>query len=506
MTPAAAVSRRRRCTVAVVSATGAAVACFVRPALAQSGASSGGNGAGTLTPPPAAATTPGSATKPAGAGAPPPAPQQQQRSVTLSLPRPGNYTYWVVGAAGPGAVATLGPDQKSVAIALAAGAREIQVQNGADGTLALLPVAKAKNGAVLIAGPQNFSYVRGLPVTVSGANNRPVRSAVVTLVDAKNRRDQRVLTESDAGKTVFSIVPLGKAVVSATYGAAGAGPKTTQEINVAPAAGGQFVPVALTLPGTVPTLDATATVTAAPGAAAVAGTPIIVQVAPPAAAPKPDEPAGPSWVAGILGLGVLGAGGYFGLRHARARGLTVPGTLRKLGVELPQDAQTNGDLASVLRPAAPAAAPLPPLPSLSDLPEATPSALAGTLGTLATAPARGPAASAAAPAGGGPRLVGVAGSAGGVTVPLGEAEISLGRDPANTVALAQDTSVSRRHARIERRAAAGSANAVDAAAFVLVDNGSSNGTFVNGRRVAGEQELRPGDEIQVGASRFQFEA
>jgi hypothetical protein len=36
----------------------------------------------------------------------------------------------------------------------------------------------------------------------------------------------------------------------------------------------------------------------------------------------------------------------------------------------------------------------------------------------------------------------------------------------------------------------------------LRDLGSTNGTFVNGRRITGETEIRPGDEVAFGAMRF----
>ena len=41
--------------------------------------------------------------------------------------------------------------------------------------------------------------------------------------------------------------------------------------------------------------------------------------------------------------------------------------------------------------------------------------------------------------------------------------------------------------------------------FVIRDQGSSNGTFVNGARVT-EAPLRPGDEVSIGGTRFRFEA
>ncbi len=54
--------------------------------------------------------------------------------------------------------------------------------------------------------------------------------------------------------------------------------------------------------------------------------------------------------------------------------------------------------------------------------------------------------------------------------------------------LADDT-VSRRHAELR----------VEEDCWVLRDLGSSNGTWVNGRRVI-ESEVRPGDVVQLGAS------
>lgn len=75
--------------------------------------------------------------------------------------------------------------------------------------------------------------------------------------------------------------------------------------------------------------------------------------------------------------------------------------------------------------------------------------------------------------------------------PLGELT-TLGRHPSNTVRL-MDREVSKEHAVIERMGRD----------YILRDLGSSNGTFVNGRRVA-ELRLREGDEITLGASKLVF--
>lgn len=84
-------------------------------------------------------------------------------------------------------------------------------------------------------------------------------------------------------------------------------------------------------------------------------------------------------------------------------------------------------------------------------------------------------------------LVFVAGEAAlGLVVPL-EGEVVLGRDAGCAVALAADD-VSRRHARV----------APDGDGHVVVDLGSTNGTFVNGERVAARR-LAAGDRLRVGA-------
>ena len=72
-------------------------------------------------------------------------------------------------------------------------------------------------------------------------------------------------------------------------------------------------------------------------------------------------------------------------------------------------------------------------------------------------------------------------------VPVG-AEITVGRDPACTITIADDTFVS--------SCTCGS-TAVDGQAMVE-DLGSTNGTFHNGDRLNGAHLLHPGDRMQVG--------
>lgn len=84
-------------------------------------------------------------------------------------------------------------------------------------------------------------------------------------------------------------------------------------------------------------------------------------------------------------------------------------------------------------------------------------------------------------------LVMTAGREPGVSHPIGRHTLILGRDPACDIPIL-DRRVSRQHARIEPE---------DDGSLLLVDNGSSNGTFVNGEQVA-EQHLEIGDRIGLG--------
>mgnify|MGYP001055925689 CR=1 FL=1 len=63
----------------------------------------------------------------------------------------------------------------------------------------------------------------------------------------------------------------------------------------------------------------------------------------------------------------------------------------------------------------------------------------------------------------------------------------IGRDP-NSGLVIPDRRVSRQHAQIVRRKEG----------FVLLDNDSKNGTFVNGERIAAPARLEDGDVILIG--------
>jgi predicted component of type VI protein secretion system len=63
----------------------------------------------------------------------------------------------------------------------------------------------------------------------------------------------------------------------------------------------------------------------------------------------------------------------------------------------------------------------------------------------------------------------------------------IGRDSANEIVI-NDAEVSRRHARLT----------FQGGKYVLEDLGSTNGTFVNGQRLAGPRVLKPGEVVSFG--------
>jgi hypothetical protein len=77
---------------------------------------------------------------------------------------------------------------------------------------------------------------------------------------------------------------------------------------------------------------------------------------------------------------------------------------------------------------------------------------------------------------------------------LTDGEVSLGRSSANDIVLKSDDYASGRHAQLTRHGGL----------LYVEDTGSTNGTFVNGRKTVGATPLRPGDTVRVGSTTFRY--
>jgi hypothetical protein len=76
--------------------------------------------------------------------------------------------------------------------------------------------------------------------------------------------------------------------------------------------------------------------------------------------------------------------------------------------------------------------------------------------------------------------------------PLQEANVTVGRSPDCDIFL-DDVTVSRRHALVKR----------EDSGFLIEDQGSLNGTFLNRRRIE-SAPLEDGDEVQIGKYKLTF--
>lgn len=72
--------------------------------------------------------------------------------------------------------------------------------------------------------------------------------------------------------------------------------------------------------------------------------------------------------------------------------------------------------------------------------------------------------------------------------------LGIGRAAANDICI-EDTFASGRHARLYDREGV----------VYIEDMNSTNGTYVNGRRLGAQQVLRPSDRIRIGDTEFRFE-
>ena len=76
-----------------------------------------------------------------------------------------------------------------------------------------------------------------------------------------------------------------------------------------------------------------------------------------------------------------------------------------------------------------------------------------------------------------------------------DGETSIGRSAASDIVLKSDDYASGRHARLTHHGGL----------LYVEDAGSTNGTFVNGRKTVGATALRHGDTVRIGSTIFRYE-
>jgi hypothetical protein len=432
------------------------------------------------------------------------------KDLTVKLPAAGDYQVWLEAETASGSQAQaperVTGDRTSLPLpAPPASLKEWRVlaldQKSGYVAVQTLP-AKSTPAEVSFTTPE-FNRVHRVRVQVTGAGEKPVAGASVTLTDSKGATLSKVIDTSAAGAAEFTDVSSGAAKLTVTPTG---GKSTTKDVDINLPKGETTDQIAVPLPEVTAVVEPSAGASGTTGQKAGEGkaatdakggtegktggaeTPAAPAAPFPGTAPAPSGGGGLGSTFGvILVLGLL----VYAYLHLKNQGWTLDKFLTRLGV------QPLSTVPAGTGPGTGAPAPPPVDPNVCPFCGQRKDPVTGKCAcSLDAALSGGGMASGAAFAstGSGPRLVAVSGLAMGQIFPI-SGEAAIGRDPGNTVSLSTDSTVSRRHAVI----------APGDGGFVIRDEGSSNGTYVNGARVT-EAPLRPGDELSIGGTRFRFEA
>ncbi len=377
-----------------------------------------------------------------------PAPKDAaQKQGKVLLPSSASWTWWAVDKAGHPVLppVVLKGDSISWAAPSAAGL-QVYVLNNSTGNVAVLKNPGEEQKLV----DADFGLVRRLVVKITAKSGKPVQTASILLKDSQGQTATRVIDASCKGSAEFFDVAIGKVTLSVGSGKV----NISQDVTLDRTRSEASASAEVILPGDVPTVSASA--------GAEGGKP----------APKPSAGAG-SLIQSVISLLLFVAFVYVVVLYLRNKRLTLKAVLEKAGVPLEENLPPE---------AVPAAAP--------EVPALDPEQVGPPPGSPVTS---APAASAAPPSG--PRLVGVAGTYAGSVFSITADVAIIGREATCDIPLPLDSTSSRRHARITK---AGEV-------VTIHDEGSSNGTMVNGQKIV-EHQLGSGDDVQIGSTRFRFEA
>lgn len=399
-------------------------------------------------------------------------------TIKVTFPEKGAYLYWLVPAkTQPTAPKHVAGQSAEIDLAAASpsgklGAGELRIYDPKSGSLAVKSLENLVGKKELKLKSADFDRVGRVRITLKPADAKPderIESAVVTLKDANSDTFTSVVDPTSEGVAEFRNVAAGQESVTVAYD----GGKMTMELEVPIERQTPIFTHELVISSDVRKIKV--------GGAPAATSPTGENPAPAAPKPEPSRNGILTTIAGVIFLSMIVFIGYVVLK---AKGVTLEGSLKKAGVQLPQD---GADIPAGA-PSAPAAEPVDP--SMCQFCGQRKDPVTGKCACSIDSGAP------AATATGAPRLIGTQGPYSGNIFEVTGDEMTIGRDVTNGVDLSDDSTSSRRHAKIDR----------SNGGFIITDLGSSNGTFVNNSRITGSQPLNPGDEIQIGSTKFRFES
>lgn len=394
-----------------------------------------------------------------------------QKSVTLRLPDVGDRVAFAAKgwpSAPPASPVKL--TQQDATVPLAGSEDHVFVWDKKTGNLATEEIEKITSGwTVALSSYADIAQVH-ISVEFGG---KPVAAANVTLDDGRRTQTQ-LLDPSNKGVVEFFAVKPGELKVTVNYKSAGKAAAPVTQVFNSPLQRTQPIPeFKLSVAEQTETVGGVSTPATTPSTPSAPASPN---------SSTPDQKVATGgnilgtllvWVVSvIIAVGV----GYGVFRYLRDNADKVAPKLEQLGVQIPKP----GD--EPLADPGPAPMPAKPEPPQKIMlgADATPEPLS------AIAPVTAPVVSTT-----GPSLV----SADGTVIPLMPGETIVGREVGVGLSLPNESTLSRRHATLT----------LNSGQVTVRDEGSTNGTFLNGAKVEMPMTLRPGDTVQFGAVRFRYE-
>jgi hypothetical protein len=329
--------------------------------------------------------------------------------------------------------------------------------------------AKPFEGKAVDFAKEDFRYAERVKVTVEHGG-LPVANGLVLLKDSEQEH-RATLSPDVKGEVSFERVALGEVVTWVEYRVKGE-ERTSDEIHKTLRAGDESAVISFSIADDV----------------AVVGEEE-AGAAPERRAARPGALSVGSLITILLAAALGAAALYAILRLVQSRREWVAQKMEKLGVQLPGE---PADDAAATHTTGFGKEPEKQEPLVPEGICPFCGQVKGPDGSCACTPGR-----AAAPPGPvSPRLLGMVGPYTGRPFDVATDQITVGREAGNVICLDQDSSVSRRHAKLTRQGGA----------LTVEDLGSTNGTFVNGRKVEASTTLSPGDSVQFGESHFKYEA
>ncbi|MCE5322787.1 FHA domain-containing protein [bacterium] len=395
-------------------------------------------------------------------------------AVKVNVAKKGSYVYWLTCKNALGETQTTLPevfkgkgtnlDAKDLPVKFTDG--KLFVMDKKTGNMVIVDYAAPKDeksAKPINLKSDDFQYVRNVRLRIVTQDGAPVARGIVHITDGMGTEMSAVLTPADEGYVIFKNVATGE--ISVKVDAEGLTKTKDSDIELPEKRDSLGFERNVKVMGDVDTLPVEPSTTTKGNAQ------------PATAKPGPGSYILPS-IVGVIFIAIIIVVFY---SIFKSKGITAGEALKKMGVELPGDQAANV-----------------PAPEPQDSVDPNICQFCGQKkdanGNCACTITAG-----ASPFGGqsqsaGPRLIGTQGAYAGRIFDIPEGSVIIGRESSNQIALTDDSTASRRHAAIT------SANGE----YTIRDEGSSNGTFVNGARIT-EQKLTPGDEIQIGGSKFRFE-